>query len=302
MRFEKTNVLKALKNMFFVVIGTLILSFTTAVFIIPFNLVAGGVSGIAIIIKKIVPWEALTVDLLVTILTWVFFFVGLAVFGKSFALKTLVSTIIYPLGVSLFLRLIDPNVFGGFFYLQGSEYTQVSLILASVFGGTLIGVGCAVSFLGGGSTGGVDIVALILSKIFKKLKSSVAFFIVDATIITLGVFVINNMVLSLLGIVSVLISAVMVDKVFLGGSKAFVAHIVTDKYQELSQTVINKLNRTTTVFDAVGGYSGEKKKIVMVSFTMRQYAELLAVINALDKTAFITIHRAHEINGEGWTR
>ena len=81
MRFEKTNVLKALKNMFFVVIGTLILSFTTAVFIIPFNLVAGGVSGIAIIIKKIVPWEALTVDLLVTILTWVFFFVGLAVFG-----------------------------------------------------------------------------------------------------------------------------------------------------------------------------------------------------------------------------
>jgi len=302
MRFEKTNVLKALKNMFFVVIGTLILSFTTAVFIIPFNLVAGGVSGIAIIIKKIVPWEALTVDLLVTILTWVFFFVGLAVFGKSFALKTLVSTIIYPLGVSLFLRLIDPNVFGGFFYLQGSEYTQVSLILASVFGGTLIGVGCAISFLGGGSTGGVDIVALILSKIFKKLKSSVAFFIVDATIITFGVFVINNMVLSLLGIVSVLISAVMVDKVFLGGSKAFVAHIVTDKYQELSQTVINKLNRTTTVFDAVGGYSGEKKKIVMVSFTMRQYAELLAVINALDKTAFITIHRAHEINGEGWTR
>ena len=66
--------------------------------------------------------------------------------------------------------------------------------------------------------------------------------------------------------------------------------------------VISKLNRTTTVFDAVGGYSGEKKKIVMVSFTMRQYAELIAVINSMDKTAFITIHRAHEINGEGWTR
>ena len=110
------------------------------------------------------------------------------------------------------------------------------------------------------------------------------------------------MVISLLGIVSVIISSTVVDKVFLGGSKAFVAHIVTDKYNELSEAVISRLNRTTTVFDATGGYSKEPKKIVMVSFTMRQYAELVGIVNSLDKSAFITINRAHEINGEGWTR
>ena len=302
MKLFKIDVLKALKNIFLVIAGTLILSFGTAVFVIPFNMIMGGVSGLSIVIKQFLPWEFVTVDILITVLTWVLFFVGLIALGKSFAAKTLISTIIYPLGTSLFLKLVDPSVMNGFFYLQGSEYTQISLILAATVGGALVGAGCAVAFLGGGSTGGVDIIALILCKIFKRLKGSVAFFMIDATIITLGVFAINNMVISLLGIVSVIISSTVVDRVFLGGSKAFVAHIVTDKYEELSEAVITKLNRTTTVFDATGGYSKEPKKIVMVSFTMRQYAELVGIVNSLDKTAFITINRAHEINGEGWTR
>lgn len=302
MKLFKIDMLKALKNIFLVVAGTLILSLGTAVFVIPFNMVMGGVSGLSIVIKQFLPWDFITVDLLITILTWVLFLVGLIVLGKSFAAKTLVSTIIYPVGISLFLKLVDPNVMNGFFYLQGSEYTQISLIIAATVGGALVGAGCAVAFLGGGSTGGVDIIALILCKIFKKLKGSVAFFLIDAAIITLGVFAINNMVISLLGIVSVIISSTVVDRVFLGGSRAFVAHIVTDKYEELSEAVITKLNRTTTVFDATGGYSKEPKKIVMVSFTMRQYAELVGIVNSLDKSAFITINKAHEINGEGWTR
>ena len=302
MKLFKIDVLKALKNIFLVIAGTLILSLGTAVFVIPFNMIMGGVSGLSIVIKQFLPWDFITVDILITILTWVLFFVGVVALGKSFAAKTLVSTIIYPVGTSLFLKLVDPDVLNGFFYLQGSEYTQVSLILAATVGGALVGTGCAMAFLGGGSTGGVDIIALILCKVFKKLKGSVAFFMIDATIITLGVFAINNMVISLLGIVSVIISSTVVDKVFLGGSKAFVAHIVTDKYNELSEAVISRLNRTTTVFDATGGYSKEPKKIVMVSFTMRQYAELVGIVNSLDKSAFITINRAHEINGEGWTR
>ena len=66
--------------------------------------------------------------------------------------------------------------------------------------------------------------------------------------------------------------------------------------------MIKKLKRTTTILDATGGYSGENKKMIMVSFTMTEYAEMVNIINKVDKNAFITIHRAHEINGEGWTR
>lgn len=291
-----------LKNIALTVIGTLILAAGTAIFILPFDLVAGGVSGLAIVVKRLLPMEWITIDLIVTVLTWLLFLIGFLVLGKGFALKTLISSIVYPVGISLFLRLADPNVFGGFFSLQASAHSDIALLLGASIGGALVGVGCAVTFLGGGSTGGVDIIAFTLCKIFKRWKSSVVIFAIDAAVILLGMFVIGDFVLTLLGVFSAFVSAVMVDKVFLGGSRGFIAHIVTEKYDEINSGVIERLERTTTMVDVIGGYSGEGKKMMMVSFTMSQYAELVNIIHKNDKNAFVTIHRAHEINGEGWTR
>ena len=291
-----------LKNIILTVVGTLILAAGTAIFILPFDLVAGGVSGFAIIIKQLIPAEFVTIDLIVTALTWALFLMGLAVLGRGFAMKTLISSIVYPVGISLFLRLTDPSVFGGFFSLQNSSHSDIALLLGATLGGVLVGAGCAVTFLGGGSTGGTDILAFTLCKIFKKWKSSVVIFAVDAVVVVLGMFIIGDFVLTLLGILSAFIAALMVDKVFLGGSRAFIAQIVTKKYDEINAGVIAKLERTTTILDVTGGYSGTPKKMVMVSFTMSQYADLLRIISKADKYAFVTIHRAHEINGEGWTR
>ncbi len=302
MKYTKAEWLLLLKNILLTVAGTLILAAGTAIFVLPFDLVAGGVSGLAIIINRLIPVEFITIDLIVTVLTWGLFFVGLIVLGKGFAMKTLISSIVYPVGISVFLKLVDPHVFGGFFSLQNSAHSDTALLLGATLGGVLVGAGCAITFLGGGSTGGVDILAFTLCKIFKKWKSSVVIFVIDASIVVLGMFLIGDFVLSLLGILSAFISAVVVDKVFLGSSRAFIAQIVTDKYDEINTRVIEKLERTTTIFDATGGYSGTEKKMVMVSFTMGQYAELVSIVNKTDKYAFVTIHRAHEINGEGWTR
>ena len=302
MKYTKAEWLLILKNIVFTVSGTLILSAGTAIFVLPFDLVVGGVSGLAIIIKRLISTDFVTVDLIVTVLTWVMFLVGLMVLGRGFAMKTLISSIVYPVGISLFLKLTDPSVFGGFFSLQNSAYSDIALLLGATLGGALIGAGCAVTFLGGGSTGGVDILAFAICKTFKKWKSSVVIFIIDAATVVLGMFVIGDFVRSLLGILSAFISALMVDRVFLGGSRAFIAQIVTDRYDEINARVIQRLARTTTIFDATGGYSGKGKKMVMVSFTMSQYADLVNIINQSDKHAFVAIHRAHEINGEGWTR
>lgn len=302
MKYTKAEWLLILKNIILTVVGTLILAAGTAIFILPFDLVAGGVSGFAIIIKQLIPAEFVTIDLIVTVLTWALFLMGLAVLGRGFAMKTLISSIVYPVGISLFLRLTDPSVFGGFFSLQNSSHSDIALLLGATLGGVLVGAGCAVTFLGGGSTGGTDILAFTLCKIFKKWKSSVVIFAVDAVVVVLGMFIIGDFVLTLLGILSAFIAALMVDKVFLGGSRAFIAQIVTKKYDEINAGVIAKLERTTTILDVTGGYSGTPKKMVMVSFTMSQYADLLRIISKADKYAFVTIHRAHEINGEGWTR
>ena len=115
-------------------------------------------------------------------------------------------------------------------------------------------------------------------------------------------FAIGDLVITMLGIFSAFIAALMIDKVFLGDSKAFVAHVITENYEKITGDVIEKLNRSATIIDAVGAYSGKDKKMVMVTFKRSQYADLIGIVNRVDKNAFVTIHQAHEINGEGWTR
>ena len=183
-----------------------------------------------------------------------------------------------------------------------SQHSETSLILATTLGGVCVGAGCAITFLGGGSTGGVDIISFSICKIFKRLKSSVVIFIVDASIVLFGMFVIGDFVISLLGIFSAFIAALMVDKVFIGSSKSFIAQIISSKYDVINKEIIEKVDRGSTIIDVVGGYTGEDRKMIMVSFTMNQYAEILNVIHKNDKNAFVTIHQAHEITGEGWTR
>ena len=107
---------------------------------------------------------------------------------------------------------------------------------------------------------------------------------------------------NVLAISSAFVSALVIDYVFLGSGKAFVANIVSDKSDEISRAVIERLGRTTTILDAVGGYTGKPKKVIIVSFTIRQYRELMNIVNQADKLAFVSISRAHEINGEGFTR
>lgn len=299
---KKSDILNTAKNTALVVIGTLILAFGTAVFIIPFDLIVGGMSGFAIVIDKVVPFEFVTVDLIITVMTWSLFLLGLAVLGKSFAAKTLISTVIYPPFITIFSKLNDPDVFGGIFFLQDSPHKDLVLIIAALFGGVLIGFGCALAFMGGGSTGGTDIIAFTVCKFIKRLRSSVVIFVIDTIPIALGVFILNDLVLSLLGIISVFVSALVIDKVFVGGQKALTAQIISESYDEINNEIINRLERTTTLVDVTGGYSKEPKKLVMVTFSFRQYSELLNIINRCDPKAFVTVSKAHEINGEGWTR
>ena len=301
-KIDKRIIIPAIKNIMLVILGTAVLAFGTALFIVPFELVSGGVSGIAIIINHIFKAEWLNIDLIVTVLTWIFFWLGFLILGKKFAAKTLLSTIVYPVFFSFFNWLSSPDVLNGYFHLLSNENDQVSMMLAAVVGGAAVGVGCAITFLGGGSTGGVDVLAFLICRIFPKIKSSVAMFAVDASIVVLGVFIIDNMVKSILGIISAFIVAFFVEKVFIGGTASFVAHIVSNEYEEISRGVIEKLDRTATIMDAVGAYSGAPKKLIMVSFSMEQYTELMKIINTADPDAFVSINRAHEINGEGWTK
>ncbi len=300
MHISRDSTLPFIKNICLIILGTITLAFGTAVFIIPFDLVTGGMAGLAISINRIIP--SFSIDLIITVLIWSLFAVGFFALGKSFALKTLISAIIYPPSIAVFSKLLNPELLGNILNLKTAEYSDIAVIIATVFGGVSVGAGCAITFLGGGSTGGTDIIAFTICKIFKRLKSSAVIFVVDASIIVLGFFAIRDLSITLLGIIAAFTAALVIDKIFVGGSKALIAQIISDNYEKINQAVIKQLKRTTTIVDITGGYTGKAKKMIVVSFTMRQYAELNNIINQNDRSAFVTVHIAHEINGEGWTR
>ena len=305
-KMGRAKLLRYATNLFFVLFGTALLAFGTAVFLVPYELVTGGVSGLSIVLDSFF-YDFFNIsygeEFYITLLTWVLFFIGWISFGKDFAAKTLLSTVFYPIMYVWCSMLVDPelNILNGYFIINKSNYQDVAVLVAATLGGACVGVGCAIVFKGGGSTGGVDVIAFLLGKAFKKIKSSHIIFAVDAFIVLLGIFVIQDMVLSLLGIVSAFICAMLIDKVFLGNDGAYVAQIVSSESDIIAKCIIKQLDRTATVVDVVGAYSKEPKKMLIVSFSMHEYSDLMNIINQVDPGAFMMINRAYENRGEGWT-
>ena len=197
-----------------IIAGTSVLAFGSAVFTVPFDLITGGLSSIAILINQAISFDG-SIELYVAILTWMFFFLGLILLGKDFAIKTLISALVYPIMFSAAHYLVESNALNGFFNLKSyTDYQGVSILLAALFGGAFTGAGCAICFRGGGSTGGIDVIALSICKRYENVKSSTVIFIIDATLITLGIFVLGDLVKSLLGIASALVFAVVLGKLF----------------------------------------------------------------------------------------
>ncbi len=284
-----------IKKIMLIIFGSLLLSLASSFFYIPYNIVSGGISGIAIILNKVIVTNIsfLNEEFYVLVLEWIFFILGLFALGKKFSLQTLCATIVYPIGVYLF-SFIYNNV-----ELFQMEATSINCLIAAIFGGLLTGVGCGLTFLGGGSTGGVDIPNLIIYKYF-KVKVSYGSFVIDSLIIILGIFVIQKFDVALIGIIAAFITALAIEKVFIGGKSTFMAYIVSPKYEEINEYIISKMERGATLLYAEGGYSRNDVKVIQVCFDFKEYYILKSAILAIDKNAFITICKAHEVKGYGF--
>ena len=201
--------LKNAKSFLLLLSGTVLIAFSTSIFILPFELVVGGVSGIALIINTVIPLGS---DLWISVITTLFFIFGLVFLGGEFIFKSALSSLAYPVFVSIFSRLRDEEVLSGFFNLANTRFEGAAVIIAAVFGGVLTGIGAALAFQSGGSTGGVDVVAIFASRRSKLIKPSSVILAIDALVIILGAFASCDMVLSLTGLISAFITAKTLDK------------------------------------------------------------------------------------------
>ena len=201
---------RAAESIVLVTAGTLVLAFSVAAFILPFDLVSGGVTGFSIALYHLLPNTGIPAESLVALLGWLLFFVGLFSFGWRFAAKTLCATALYPIALSALLRMTLTGRLTDWTTRAGETG---GLLLAAVLGGLLMGLGCALTIKGGGSTGGSDVLVLLACRALPRLGRGRAFFLLDLLVIAFGFFVLREPVHAFCSVVSAFSGAVAVGAV-----------------------------------------------------------------------------------------
>ena len=271
------------KDIVWVVAGNAVLALAVSMFILPYDILSGGVAGIAVALQPLIP---LPVTLMVNLLVVGLFILGACFLGKEFAMKTILRSLIYP----VFLTFFSGRV----------PVLDLDPILASLYGGLLGGMGVGMALRTGASTGGMDIPPLIVHKL-THIEIAKLVLITDALTVLLGAFT-YGLEAVLIGFVSVWASSVAIDKVLMfGGQQAKAIQIISDQYEQIIERIHSELERGTTLIEAQGGYTHEKRKIVLVVITKNQYPALMEMVTAIDKEAFVIANDTHEVKGFGFS-
>ncbi len=276
-------------NVLVIMTANFLLAFASAFFLIPMNIVNGGMTGLSLIFFS---WFAIPVDITTAILAWSFFFVGLMILGKKFSAQTFLATILYPIFLFLLIRFVGSD------WIGFSIEEETHRLLASVFGGSLVGLGIGMSFLVGGSTGGFDVVMLIGQRYF-DWKASVSSFVIDAVIIAIGMFTFG-IITGLYGVIATVLTSVMIELVFVGLSKVYLVTIVSSQHALINQFIIDKLSRGSTIYQAKGGYLQQTQQVIQVAIQRQEYFLLKQMIAQTDPSAFVMITQARAILGLGF--
>lgn len=313
---SKINVKNLILQIFVVIIGSFLLSFGNVVFLEPASINAGGLNGIAIIVQQFFRNGSETVlaiayNVTIYSLSIILWIIGLIFLGKDFALKTLLSSIMFPVGTAFFSFM--PGVSDWCVAISNAILPANpeigSILLAGITGGVLVGVGVSITFVGGGSSGGVDVITFLMNK-YLNIKQSIGSFIVDGSIILGGLVVVlsvsggnpNFLVQCFCGIISALISAMLIEYVYIGSQTSYKAEIISSKWKEISAYVQDVLGRGATIIHAQGGYKGEERIILSVVFDKSQYVKIRDFIVKTDPNAFITFTQTNAVYGEGFKR
>lgn len=273
---------KIIKDYGIVLIGTFIMAVAVKFFILPFDVLSGGVAGIAV---ALYPVFHIDPDLVINVLVLGMFLLGSILLGKDFAMKTVVSSVVYP----LYLTILDPYV----------PVIEMDIAIASIYGGLIAGAGIGLVMRTGSSTGGMDIPPLIINKFFHA-DIAVSVMVIDTLTVLLGLFT-YGLEAVLIGMFSVVSSSYMINMVLTFGSQSSKSvQIISDKYQEIMERVHVELDRGSTLIDAIGGYTGEKRKVLLVVIDNKQYNRLIRLINEIDSKAFVITTDTKSVHGEGF--
>ncbi|MFZ4546515.1 MAG: YitT family protein [Bacteroidales bacterium] len=277
-----------------IVIGSIILAAGFVFFISPYKIVPGGVYGIAIVIhymtEGIFSWapSGFPIGLMGLILNIPLTIIGIKILGPRFGVKTVVGFVL----TSVFMDLIT--------YLFGeAPLVAGDALLSSIFGGVLVGLGLGLIFKSKATSGGSDIVAMIIAK-YTRLPLGQLMIYVDSAIVLIGLLVFADWKIPLYSWIVIYVTGKTIDIVLQGMSVDKTLFIISDKFTEIRDRIINDLHRGGTYIPGKGMYNGSDKTIIFTVVNRREMALLEEYIHEIDPTAFLTVLEANEILGEGF--
>ncbi len=273
-----------------ITVGTIFLHVGFYFFFTPNNIVTGGVTGTAIILKHF----NIPLSLTVLVLNIIFLIIGFIVLGPKYGVKTIYSSLIGPAIIFIFEKTISPT-----FFID--KLTETPLLISTLLGSLLTGFGLGIVFRNGGSTGGIDILQNIL---YEKLHMGyqTVFILTDGAIVLAGLIVFKDLELFLYAIGAVILFSTIIANVSIAGRAGHTLFIVTEKYDEIKAAIHEKLERGTTITDVMGGYSNKVRKLVICVINKRQLNYARYLINEVDPDAFTFIVQTKEAVGLGFSR
>ncbi|MCD7825645.1 MAG: YitT family protein [Clostridiaceae bacterium] len=272
-----------------ILIGTFCMALAVNLVYEPMDMVTGGVSGLAIAVKELTRGmfeDGIPVWLTNLAVNLPIFLAGYFVMGKKY------------LGYTFFANL----AFSAFLYvLPVLPIPQKDFFLASLYGGVLTGFGLGLVLMAGLSTGGADLLSSILHQVFPRLSVTSVLFVLDASVIVLGIAVFG-MTPAAYAIFAAYLSSKIADNMISGLRMNKQVWIISEQYTQISSDILTQMDRGVTCIEGQGMYSRQSKKILMCVVGRTEIVDVVRLIRKRDAGAFVIIQNTHETMGEGFER
>ena len=278
---KKQEQVQRLKETLYVTLGAFILAISVNLIFLPNQIVAGGASGLSIVLNELFGWNVALTLYAINIPLLILCFLLL---GKDVGFKTIYGSLINPFFIS---------ITGSFPPLTNN------IFLATLYGGVLTGIGLGLVFRGNASTGGSAIISQIVNKYF-KISLGVSVFVVDGFVIATALFVFTKDTV-LFSLISLFIIGRVIDRVQVGVLRSKNLFIISDKYEAIHQMFIKELDKGVTLLPIEGGYTQKQGKIIMTVIPEKEFMAIKEAILAIDETAFFVALDASEVNGRGFS-
>ncbi|MBX0356237.1 YitT family protein [Halobacillus sp. Nhm2S1] len=273
------------KNIIWILIGSAIFSFGLVHFNIQNELGEGGFTGITLLLLYLFDWDPALMNIVLNIPVLI---IGWKILGRI----TFFYSLIGILAVSVFIS-VSQN------YMIEFNLSD-DLTLAALFAGVFIGVGLGIIFRYGGTTGGVDIIARLVNK-YLGWSMGRAMFLFDALVIFVSIITYLEYTRGMYTLVAVFVGARVIDFIQEGAYAARGTTIISEKSEEISQRVMEEMDRGVTVLEGRGSFSGSKRDVLYCVIGKNEIVRLKSIIDHIDPHAFVAVSHVHDVMGEGFT-